>query len=571
MDFEEARKMARKYALKNAIDYGKAKESVVVNKILSIEPGLKTNIKKLYKIAGEVCGEVNSLSKEELEKEYSQYAEEFKNIDLEKAEKSSKPNFNIDGAERGEMITRFAPEPSGYMHLGHAKPVVLSNELKKLYDGKIYLYFDDTNPEKEKQEYVDSFKEDLSWLRITFDKEYYASDNIDLMYEYSFKLIDSGNAYICECSAEEIKKDRFDGKACKHRERDLTENRMMFQKMIDGGFDEGEVLLRLKGEMNSNNTSMRDPSLVRVKKSSHYRQGQKYSAWPNYDLNTPIMDSVNGVTDIIRSKEYELRDELYYRILDLLNLRKPRIHEIGRFKIANNLTSKRKINALIKEGHVSGYDDLRLVTMIALKKRGILPEAITSLMLKFGISKTESITKVESLLAENRKLIEPNAKRLFMVKDPVRLLVQKMVEKRDVSLRLHPHSDQGFRKYSLSDEFLISASDASTMKVGSRIRLKDAITIEIKEKTDDKIVAAEISGDAPQKIHWVNTGNYLRCQIILIGDLLKGEEFDPESMRTYDGYAESYINNLEEGESIQFEREGFFSLEKKDNFVFVSI
>jgi glutamyl-tRNA synthetase len=571
MDLEDTRKIARKYALKNAIDYGKAKESVVVNKLLSIDPGLKSEIKALYKVAMGVCTEVNALSRGELEAEYSQYSEEFKSLDLEKAEKSSRPNFNIDGAELTKMVTRFAPEPSGYMHLGHAKPVILSNELKKLYEGKIYLYFDDTNPEKEKQEYVDSFKKDLSWLGITFDKEYYASDNIERMYGYSFNLIDSGNAYICECSAEEIKKNRFDGKACSHRERRTDENRALFQKMINGGYGEGEVLLRLKGEMKANNTSMRDPSLVRVKKSSHYRQGQKYSAWPNYDLNTPIMDSINGVTDIIRSKEYELRDELYYRILDLLSLRKPRIHEIGRFKIANNLTSKRKINALIKDGEVSGYDDLRLVTMMALKRRGILPDAITSLMLKFGISKTESITKLDSLLAENRKFIEPNAKRLFMVRDPVKLRVNGLNGKEEVSLKLHPHSDLGSRTYVLSNDFLISSADASALKARSRVRLKDAITIEVKEKSNNGILAAIVTGDAAQKIHWVNSGNYIKCKILLIGDLLNGEEFDPESMRVYEGYAESYVSNLEEGESIQFEREGFFNLENKKDLSFVSI
>ena len=571
MDLEDTRKTARKYALKNAIDYGKAKESVVVNKILSIDPGLKSEIKALYKVAGEVCAEVNSLSREELESEYLQYSEEFKSLDLERAEKSSRPNFNIEEAELTKMVTRFAPEPSGYMHLGHAKPVILGNELKKLYKGKIYLYFDDTNPEKEKQEYVDSFKKDLSWLGITFDKEYYASDNIERMYGYSFNLIDSGNAYICECSAEEIKKNRFDGKACSHRERRADENRALFQKMINGGYGEGKVLLRLKGEMKANNTSMRDPSLVRVKKSSHYRQGQKYSAWPNYDLNTPIMDSINGVTDIIRSKEYELRDELYYKILDLLSLRKPRIHEIGRFKIANNLTSKRKINALIKDGDVSGYDDLRLVTMMALKRRGILPAAITSLMLKFGISKTESITKLDSLLAENRKFIEPNAKRLFMVRDPVKLSVDGLNGKEEVSLKLHPHSDLGSRKYVLSNDFLISGADASALKVRSRVRLKDAITIEVKEKSDNRILASIVTGDAAQKIHWVNSGNCIKCKILIIGDLLNGEDFDPESMRVYEGYAESYVSNLEEGESIQFEREGFFNLENKKDLSFVSI
>lgn len=571
MDLEDTRKMARKYALKNAIDYGKAKESVVVNKILSIDPGLRSEIKALYKVAGEVCAEVNSLSRGELEAEYLQYSEEFKSLDLEKAEKSSRPNFNIDGAEPTKMVTRFAPEPSGYMHLGHAKPVILSNELKRLYEGKIYLYFDDTNPEKEKQEYVDSFKKDLSWLGITFDKEYYASDNIERMYGYSFSLIDSGNAYICECSAEEIKKNRFDGKACSHRERGADENRALFQKMINGVYGEGEVLLRLKGDMKANNTSMRDPSLVRVKKSNHYRQGQKYSAWPNYDLNTPIMDSINGVTDIIRSKEYELRDELYYKILDLLALRKPRIHEIGRFKIANNLTSKRKINALIKDGDVSGYDDLRLVTIMALKRRGILPAAITSLMLKFGISKTESITKLDSLLAENRKFIEPNAKRLFMVRDPVKLRVDGLNGKEEVSLKLHPHSNLNSRKYVLSNDFLISSADASALKVGSRVRLKDAITIEVKEKSENGIIAAIATGDAAQKIHWVNSGNYIKCRILLIGDLLNGEDFDPESMRVYEGYAESYVSNLDEGESIQFEREGFFNLENKKDFSFVSI
>lgn len=409
---ESTLEMIRKYAAKNAIDYGSASVETVLKKVISKNPALRGDIKSLSESIRKIVDEVNSSTKEQLEDIYKMHSDEFAKERESKLEETSSANIDVEGAVPGAFATRFPPEPNGPMQLGHAKALFIERELASKYNGKLFLYFDDTNPSKEKQEFVDMFMHDLDWLGVKFDDTYYASDNIETTYKYGKQMLKEGNAYVCWCSPETIKNNRFERKGCVHRNSDPESNVKIFEEMLDGKHDSDGYVIRFKGDMASDNTTMRDPVLFRVMTDTHYRQGDKYHIWPKYEFNTPIMDSIHGVTHTIRSKEFELEEELYYKILDLLGLRKPIIHIISRLKINDNITSKRNIVKLMSEGMISGFDDPRLITIAGLRRRGVSPEAIKSFVLKFGTGKSDRTVGISMLLDENRRLVGKNAIRL---------------------------------------------------------------------------------------------------------------------------------------------------------------
>ncbi len=567
---EEVKEEIRRKALKNALEYGRARESTVLNGVLFRFPELKAEMRALALEVKEEIERVNGLGSGEVKREAERYREGFEEERREREERSAKPRMELEGAVAASFKTRFPPEPNGYMHIGHAKAAFMERVFTDTYSGKMALYFDDTNPEAEKQEYVDSFKKDLEWLGIGFDEEYYASDNIGRMYEYASVLIERGRAYVCLCTQEEVRQGRAMGIGCAHRERPVEKNLELWKGMLESA---NEGILRLRGEMKSLNTTMRDPTLFRIKGSRHYRQAERYRVWPTYDFNTPVMDSIMGMTDVMRSKEYEQRDELYYAILGLLGLRKPRIHSFARLRISNNVTSKRKIRDLVKSGKIWGFDDPRLITIAGLRRRGIRPGAIREFVLRFGLSKTDSSMGIEMLLAENRKLIDRYSKRLFFVREPLRLEVEGMPDALEVRIRAHPTQELGYREYKLSNVFFINAYDAINLKKGDRLRLKDAFGVRI-EGIEGKAVRASYSEGGmaePVKLQWVNEAGYVRCKAFIIGDLLDGEAFNEKSMVAVEGLAEGYASSVGEGETVQFERLGFFKLDDKSEMGFLSI
>ena len=229
----------------------------------------------------------------------------------------------MPGAEQGKVVTRFPPEPSAYPHIGHAKAAFLNYELARKYGGQFILRWDDTNPENESEEFVKAIREGLAWLGIRADRELFASDDIPKQYELAQKLVSEGNAYVCTCSQEAMKASRQEMKRCACYSQPPAKQLELWKKMVSGGFEEGEAVLRFVGDIASQNTVMRDPTLFRIIKSSHYRQGEKYSCWPTYDFDGAVEDSISGVTHALRSKEYELRDELYAALLDKLGLENP--------------------------------------------------------------------------------------------------------------------------------------------------------------------------------------------------------------------------------------------------------
>lgn len=558
----------RKYAVKNAMEYGKARAENVMGKVIRSVP--KGDAAELKGTVDRIVDEVNLLSEDQLSKEYEIYEEGFEEQYEKKVEATSKPKMVLEGATVGNFATRFAPEPSGYMHVGHSSAAFLAQEFARIYEGKLFLYFDDTNPEKETQEFVDSFKKDLDWLGIKFDKEYYASDNIEKIYDYARKLIKSGNAYACECTSEQTKANRFEGKECEHRDAKSEDNLKKFEMMLENKYDEEKIVIRIKGDMKSQNTALRDPTILRIKKDRHYRQGSKYVVWPIYDFNTPINDSISGVTDAIRTKEYELRGELYDMVLDYLGLAKPRVHLHARIAIKGQPRQKREIRKLITDGYIKGYDDPRLVTISALRRRGIQPDAIREFVLKFGMSNVESTVDIGSLLAYNKRIIDPDSKRIYYVPGPIDIEV-KDLKPMSVELSLHPSKEMGSRKYDVNNKFYISGEDASTLKDDDIIKLKELFAIKVKWDYDSW-TAQTVKSETDRRFQWVCDGNYVKCSVLVPGDVVdeKGD-FKKDSLRVNLGYIESYATSLKEREIVQLERFGFCILDNKNEMQFIFI
>ena len=549
----------RKHTLKNAHDYKLAIPGKIIGKVIGEWPDSKNDMKGTMKLLNEEAKRVNALS-------VAQMAEELKEF-IFKEKKEEKKEIELPGAVQGRVVTRFPPEPSGYPHIGHAKAAWLDFEAARRYGGKMLLRFDDTNPEKEKQEYVDALKEGLLWLGIDWSEESYTSDRMEEFYTSADELFVKFSAYVCTCSGEEVKKGREAKKSCDCSARDAEENMALFRKMREGKIEEGEAIVRFRGLMSDENSVMRDPTLFRIIKAPHYRQGEKYKAWPSYDFVAPIMDSLEGVTHAMRTKEYELRNPLYFAILKSLDLRAPRLIEFSRLAIKGAPISKRLIAPLISQGKVQGWDDPRLPTLLALKRRGILPEAVREFVLSFGLSKVESEPGWDSLLSCNRKILDERSMRRFFVKNPVKIEVHGAPQKEAV-LKNHPgKQEMGERRIATSGSFFVGASDLESIPIGETFRLKDLYNLTLVEREDGnmKFNFEGQEGLAAKKIQWVPVESAVSCKVMVPKDLLDEDgNFVQDSMVIEIGVCEQSCLELTDGACVQFERFGYARLDKKE-------
>ena len=564
MSSDKIQKIARIYALQNAIRFdGNANVKAVVGKVIDVLRKDGFSPKEIIPIVKSVVEKVNNIQLGTQINELEKLAPEL--LKKEKKERDfSLPE--LPDAERGKVVTRFPPEPNGYLHIGHAKASIVDYEYARMYDGKFILRFDDTNPENAQYEFYEVQKEDLKWLGIEWDVEYRTSDNLEEHYKLAEQLINQGDAYICNCSSDVIKKARFKGQECRCRSISCGENIDLWKEMISSSTE--DTVLRLKGDMTSDNTAMRDPTLFRIIDKPHPIHGSKFRLWPTYDFAGAVEDSISGVTHPFRTKEYELRDECYFRLLDLLKLRKPHLMEFARLSIDGMPVSKRKIKPLIEQKLVTGYNDVRLPTLRGLKKRGILPEAIKQFVISQGISKVESTVTFGILEAFNRKLTDPKARRYFFVKDPVKLVVEDAPSK-EKSINFHPTDKKlGSRIIKTGKTFFVPKADMQKIKTGHVFRLKDIFNVKIKEKNDT--ILAEYMGEEliPEsaKIQWT-TDNFVKMKIFVPHPLFEGDKYNPDSLETVQGFAEKAVSAVKDGEVIQFERFGFVRIENKDNQV----
>lgn len=535
------------YALKNALDYEKADVGKILPKLF--QHGLdKKDIGKIMPKIAEIVKKINSLSKEEKEKEF----EKYKKYLVEKEEKE-KDIPEIDVSDLKSVITRMAPEPSKYNHLGHALTFLLNYIYAKKYKGKCLLRFEDTNPEKVSQEYVDAMKEDvLEYLDIEPDDIRFVSDDMPLLYKNAEKLIELNKAYMCFCEREKMQDLRHKGVECECRGKESKTNLTEWARFVAGKYKEGQCVLRIKGDMKSENHVMRDSVIFRCVKAKHYKYKDKYKVWPMYDFYNPIEDSLMGVTLILRSNEFDMRVELQELIKELLNLKKQKIIQYGRFNVLDYTTKGREIRELVDSGELIGWDDPRLITLKALKRRGIRKESIYELVKQVGLSKHPVNLNFDMIAAINRKIIDPVSNRFSFVAEPIELKIKDSPNVKEVSVPIHPDKEKK-RKIKIGENIFISKEDFDSLK-GKEIRLLHLYNIKLGEKSVKNKADAVFTSDEIKnidKINWVSLG--LKTKVLM-----------PDGS-WISGIADEGIWDLKPNAIIQFERFGFVRFDRLKN------
>ncbi len=540
-------------ALENAVKFnGKANQGAVIGKLFSLDASLKSQMKEIAPMIGKLLSQINSM---EPSAQHDMLNELAPNLEAEKAQlkkdrkekRSELPELR--GAEMGKVITRMPPGPSKYLHIGHAISMGINYLYSKMYDGKCVLRFDDTNPDAEKQEFVESIMDDLkNYLEFEADEVIFASDNIPKLIKMADDLVSQDKAYICNCPSENISLNRREMKTCSHRELSIDENKRIWDEMKKGNDEFSHYILRLKIDMEHKNAVMRDPAIFRVVTTPHYRQGDKFKVWPLYDFESAIMDGIIGTTNVLRSNEFDMRIELHEYIVDLFGLPKSNYKHYGRSSITGATTKGREIRALIDSGDYLGWDDPRLVTLKALKRRGIVRDAIINLVKKAGLSKSNTNIDFDVISAENRKILDKTAKRFFLIENKVEVSINGSPEK-ELIIPMHPEMDLGTRTFYLNSEFLINKKDYDDISEGELIRLIDAVNF--KDFEFDSEDFEDYKGKGDKIIHFLPNDPE---QIVNV-------EVRMPDNTLLNCVAEKAIETLKIGDVIQFQRFGFCRLD----------
>lgn len=567
----EIREYIRKIALLNAVHYGgKAQNGPVFGKLLAEHPELKAKIKEIGKLTNHVVQEVNKLGFEEQKRIVNEKWPEALAVEKVETERKLPPLPNV--AKYKKVITRFAPNPDCAIHLGSARAIILCHDYAKMYNGTFYLRFEDTDPKVKKPQlqFYDSIREDLAWLDCKPDGEFIQSDRISIYYEHAERLLKDGNAYICLCQREVFRKKILAKKPCPCRQLPPEENFARWKNMLGGKYAEGEVVVRVKTDLNHPNPAVRDWPAFRVidtVKSPHPRVGSKYRVWPLYNLACGVDDHLMGVTHIIRGKEHltnQTRQEYLYKYF---GWEYPEAIHYGRLKITGAVLSKSKIVEGMKAGLFKSWDDPRLGTFAALRRRGIISEAIRLLIIDVGPKTADVTLSWENLYAHNRKLIDPKTNRYFFVNNPIEINVKNIPHNFEAKLHLHPdHPERGFRRFEVKPEkgtalFLFSSQDMNLMERGKKIRLMGLFNIEVEEsgKRIDATFLSESHEEAKSfgapLIHWLPIGTGVSCEVVM-----------PDASTT-EGIAEESCKQLKPDTIVQFERFGFVRIDNLDEML----
>ncbi len=539
MNIEE---LARKWALKNAVDHGgKAIVGAVISKIFAEAPELKKEAKEVARIVAKVVEEINKLPLETQKKLMEKYTYNLP----KKEERKGLPD--LPDAEEGKVVTRFPPEPGGYIHLGNLRSALVSYMYAKKYKGKFVLRFEDTNPAKPKLPYYEAIEEDLRAVGIKWDTKIYESDRFNLYYKYARELIEKGVAYVCTCPPDVVKKLREEKKPCEHRDQSVEENLELWDRMLEGGFAEGEAVLRLKMPLEDwKNPAFRDPVLFRIITSvPHPRTGYKYHVYPTYNMACAIEDGLY-VTHVLRGKEHDANTHIQTFIQkNIGDLHVPVHVGFGRIHVAGDSAipmGKRYIRQALKDGKIEGWGDVRVPTVRSLLNRGILPETLWQFFEEIGPKKTDIHVDMKVIYGINRKFLDPKARRYFFVPDPVRVIVED-APALDVAVPYHPDVDMGKRHYKFPEgrhQFFLARRD---IERGEKIRLKYLYNIVIEEVGED--VLARFAGKEigrEKKIQWVPDINPIDAEIIHPS----GEKIT--------GLLEYWGQELKKGDIVQLER-----------------
>ena len=563
------RELVQKAALLNALQHGgKAQAGALVGRIIGEKQELKTKAKELSSLINKVVNEVNSLSVEEQKRRVEEkWPEALKKEKLEE-EKRLPPLPNAD--KYAQIVTRFSPNPDCVLHLGSARAIILSHEYARLYKGKFLLRFEDTDPKVKKPvlEFYDRIRDDLAWLGCKADEEYIQSDRLPIYYEYAERLLREGNAYVCTCQPEQFRKKTLSRKACDCRDLPATKNLERWRRMLEGDYGEGEAVVRVKTDLAHPNPAVRDWPALRIidtEKYPHPRVGSKYRVWPLYNMAAGVDDHLMGVTHVIRGKEHltnQVRQEYMYKYL---GWKYPEAIHYGRLKITGAFLSKSKIVQGIREGAYTGWDDPRLATFAALRKRGITPDAIKKMIVDVGPKTADVTLSWENLYAYNRKILDPKSDRYFFVSEPIELKVKNVPKVFKAKLPLHPEKpERGFREYTVAPKgktaaFWVAKRDADAAETGKGIRLMELFNVKIESVNADSVEASfasqayeEARKTKAKLIHWIPKGDEFPCQVVM-----------PDAA-VNEGIAESACKKLKPDTVIQFERFGFVRVDEND-------
>ena len=506
------------------------------------------------------------------------------------------------------IVTRFPPEPNGYLHIGHAKSICLNFGLAQKYNGKCNLRFDDTNPIKEDVEYVDSIQADVKWLGFDWEeRKYYASDYFSKIYELTIELIQAGKAYVCDLTPEEIREYRGNlveaGKESPYRNRSVEENLDLFQKMKEGKFADGSKVLRAKIDMSSPNMNLRDPIIYRIAHVEHHNTGSEWCIYPMYDYAHPISDAIEGITHSICTLEFEDHRPLYDWTLEALGFEVPRPKQIefARLNMTNMIMSKRKLRALVEGGYVSGWDDPRMPTISGLRRRGYTPEAIRDFCERIGVAKSNSTVDIAMLEHCIREDLNLRANRAMAVLRPLKIVIENYPEDKVEYLQATVAPDaspvNGYRNIPFGREIYIEQEDFMEdapkkffrLKPGGEVRLKHAYIIKCEDVIKDEngnIIELRCSYDPETKsggansgrkvkgtLHWVGAKQAIKAEVRLYDYLLladKADEADdfisslnPNSLEVLpDCMVEPSLAWTAPGNRYQFLRQGYFCVDK---------
>lgn len=515
---------------------------------------------------------------------------------------------DIAAGKHEKIVTRFPPEPNGYLHIGHAKAICLNYGLARHYNGNFHLRFDDTNPEKEEQEYVNAITEDVRWLTGADSfPVFYASDIFDVMHAAAVRLIEKGLAYVCDLSAEEVREYRgtlrAPGRPSPYRDRSVAENLELFEKMTNGDFPEGSRTLRAKIDMAHPNIVMRDPVIYRIVHDEHHRQGGKWKVYPMYDFAHPLEDAVEGITHSICTLEFEIHRPLYDWVIEHADLGTPHQYEFARLNLAYTVMSKRKLLQLVKEGHVNGWNDPRMPTISGLRRRGLTAESIRLFCEKIGVTKYNSLTDIALLEHCVRDDLNKKALRMMAVCDPLKVVLTNFPEAHTDwmdAVNNPENPDAGTRKVPFTRELYIERSDFMEdppkkyfrLAPGAEVRLRYGYIIRCDEviKNDaGDVVELRCSCDMDSRggnpadgrkikgtIHWVSAAHCVTFETRLYDRLFTVENpgayegnfldlLNPASLEVTTVYGEPALKDAVPGVPYQFERIAYFCADSVDS------
>jgi glutamyl-tRNA synthetase len=500
----EIRELIEKYALQNAVKYKAAPNAgAVMGKLMGEHPELRTKAKEVSPLVKEVLGEVERTGPEEWLKRLKIIAPEL----IEELSEKKEPDKGLPalkGAENG-VVMRFAPNPNGPPTLGSARGIIVNSEYVKKYGGKFIIRFDDTDPVKKRPmpEAYGWYLEDCEWLGAKPDLVITASERVDLYYPIAEELIQKNGAYVCGCPQAVFKEHKDKGIACDHRDQTVEQNLELWKQMLDGRLKEGEAVLRVKTDMHNKDPAIRDWPAFRIVTASHPLVGTKYRVWPLLDFESAVEDHLLGTTHIIRGKDLTdsgsrqkyLYEHLGWEYPEVIHWGRIKIHQFGSF-------STSKLRKAIEEGEYSGWDDPRVPTVRAIRCRGIKAEALRKFMIDLGVGETDISISMDTIYAENRKIIDSEANRRFFVWNPVELEIEGDVPGL-ARAPLHPTIYRGFREIPAGNKLFICKSDLVSLQVGDNIRLKDLCNVEITslEPAKARFLGKDV-GKRTKIIHW---------------------------------------------------------------------